>query len=238
MKKILFFLLLVSTTPIAAQLPPDDFLLMYPWYFEEITIGGVTYNIPNNAELFNATLTFGDTEPYQFHLEVCQTLEGEIKYPASKQMFFPEELSVSGSSCVQNENTEFQDLLFSFFQNHTNEDFTLAFIIIDPGPPSYYLIITNPNGDTVTFNETPNVLSLENNTINKAFLYPNPVKDFLNIESEESLVKVTFYNILGRKLLEVSESFNEISMSDVPKGLLLLEIETEKGTVVGKVLKE
>ncbi|MFT4669746.1 MAG: hypothetical protein ACI9M9_000765 [Flavobacteriaceae bacterium] len=43
---------------------------------------------------------------------------------------------------------------------------------------------------------------------------------------------------MGIKLLQGSTGFSEISMSNLPSGLLLVEVETEKGAFVEKVIKE
>lgn len=81
-------------------------------------------------------------------------------------------------------------------------------------------------------------LGMEENKLNKITIYPNPLKDILRIESQETIKKVSIYNLLGSKLLEVQENFNEIAMADLPAGILLVEIETQKGVTVNKVIKE
>jgi hypothetical protein len=69
-------------------------------------------------------------------------------------------------------------------------------------------------------------------------MYPNPVIDILTIESLEPITKVTCYDMLGRKLLEESQNFNPIYLANLPSGLLLVEIETEQGKVIQKIVKE
>jgi hypothetical protein len=81
-------------------------------------------------------------------------------------------------------------------------------------------------------------LGMEENKLNKITIYPNPVKSILRIESQEPIKKVSIYNLLGSKLLEVLDNFNEITMADLPAGILLVEIETQKGVTVNKVIKE
>jgi len=43
---------------------------------------------------------------------------------------------------------------------------------------------------------------------------------------------------LGVKLKEITQNFSEISLLGMPAGLLFMEIESEKGTVIQKVIKE
>ncbi|MEZ4858445.1 MAG: T9SS type A sorting domain-containing protein [Flavobacteriaceae bacterium] len=81
-------------------------------------------------------------------------------------------------------------------------------------------------------------LGFEENTLDSVKMYPNPVKDVLIIKGMVPITKVTFYDTLGHKILEVSENLNQISISNVPSGLLFVEIETEKGKVIEKVIKQ
>lgn len=69
-------------------------------------------------------------------------------------------------------------------------------------------------------------------------IYPNPAKEVLIIESPIVLKKVTLFSVLGNKLLEATKDLNEISLISLPSGMLLVELETEKGTIIEKILKE
>tara|TARA_R110002124_G_scaffold120895_7_gene279107 strand:+ start:6300 stop:7688 length:1389 start_codon:yes stop_codon:yes gene_type:complete len=69
-------------------------------------------------------------------------------------------------------------------------------------------------------------------------IYPNPAKEVLRIESPIPLKKVSIYSVLGNTLKEVTTNFQEIATAKLPTGLLLVEIETEKGTVVEKIIKQ
>ncbi|MEZ4874323.1 MAG: T9SS type A sorting domain-containing protein [Flavobacteriaceae bacterium] len=69
-------------------------------------------------------------------------------------------------------------------------------------------------------------------------IYPNPVKEVLVIESAIVLEKVTLYTLLGDKVLEVTKDFEQIPMSQLPSGILLVELNSEKGILVEKVVKE
>lgn len=72
-------------------------------------------------------------------------------------------------------------------------------------------------------------------------IFPNPVKDVLNISTESSVKKQSMhiYNILGQLVITVphAENYNEIDVSKLPKGNYILKIKTELGTTVIKFLK-
>jgi len=72
-------------------------------------------------------------------------------------------------------------------------------------------------------------------------LYPNPVRDVLNIEGEflregESyLIRISDYT--GRIVFEQYMSNNEVNISDISAGMYFLNIQSEAGNYTGKILK-
>ncbi|MEZ4875246.1 MAG: T9SS type A sorting domain-containing protein [Flavobacteriaceae bacterium] len=70
-------------------------------------------------------------------------------------------------------------------------------------------------------------------------IYPNPVKEVLVVESPNAaLQRVTLYTLPGNKVLEATRDFDQIPLQDLASGVLMVQIETEKGTVVEKIVKE
>ncbi|MEZ4778173.1 MAG: T9SS type A sorting domain-containing protein [Flavobacteriaceae bacterium] len=69
-------------------------------------------------------------------------------------------------------------------------------------------------------------------------IYPNPVKEVLVIESPIPIQKVRVYSVIGNLLLEIIEKTHEIPINHFPNGLLLIEVHTEKGKMIEKVVKE
>ena len=74
----------------------------------------------------------------------------------------------------------------------------------------------------------------------KITLFPNPAKDFLQIETDIFLdcfvprsdkLMVSIFNVLGEKVLEEGFS-NEINISALPVGSYFLQFENEKETIV------
>lgn len=68
-------------------------------------------------------------------------------------------------------------------------------------------------------------------------VYPNPVIDILIIESPTPITKVVFYDMIGRKIQEDSKNFTEISLANIPSGLLFVEVITTNGKMIKKLLK-
>ena len=86
--------------------------------------------------------------------------------------------------------------------------------------------------------ENLTILSTDTFSMQGLKLYPNPVKETLIIESPIEIQKVNIYTFLGKKVLEVTQNVNEISLSGLPSGSLLLKLETEKGNIIEKIVKE
>jgi hypothetical protein len=76
------------------------------------------------------------------------------------------------------------------------------------------------------------------------FVYPNPSTGMVTIESSTgSIQSVTVLNLLGEAVLQVGNVGRDVrptrlDMSKLPGGTYFLRIETEKGTVVRKVVRE
>ena len=73
-------------------------------------------------------------------------------------------------------------------------------------------------------------LGIEDNVLLEDFkLYPNPVHNILNIQTDENLDKVEVYSILGRKVFESETTM--INVSHLSSGLYLLKVYSQDGKV-------
>lgn len=75
-------------------------------------------------------------------------------------------------------------------------------------------------------------------------LFPNPVRDVLNIsvDGSEYLKSVSIYNfsniLIKKELASSKHKLEKIDLSDLKKGLYIVEIETDKGIKREKIIKE
>jgi len=81
---------------------------------------------------------------------------------------------------------------------------------------------------------TSNENLLENKLIQ---IYPNPVKDVLNIMSNLEVKKITVRDITGKVVL-LSETQQNINMAHLSKGVYLLQVQTAEGLIEKKIMKE
>lgn len=103
---------------------------------------------------------------------------------------------------------------------------------------NFGLSVYNKDGIEI---ETPTgILDINNENI-KVSLYPNPCVNFITIEAEEPINEILIYNILGERVLtKIAENKekNEINISQLNRGFYLVNIKTNKGATIKKIIVE
>ena len=81
----------------------------------------------------------------------------------------------------------------------------------------------------------------ENLATDNIKVYPNPVNDRLYIEAEAEINEVVVYDIYGRvqnlKISETQKLRNSIDISSLKSGFYFVKINTEKGNIVKRIIK-
>lgn len=87
--------------------------------------------------------------------------------------------------------------------------------------------------------------TLDNNSFelgNKINVYPNPANSILNINFNElsSPIQATLFDMNGRNLKTIKLNYptNTLTITDLAKGLYILQITTKEGTIKKQILKE
>ena len=81
---------------------------------------------------------------------------------------------------------------------------------------------------------------INNITINNKLIYPNPVNDRLFIEAGIEIEEIAVYDIYGRRqqnLSAVSRQSSVIDVSNLKSGIYFIKINTEKGNIVKRIIK-
>ncbi len=68
-------------------------------------------------------------------------------------------------------------------------------------------------------------------------LYPNPVKDFLSIDTKKEINEISILSINGKKIKTVSTK-NKISLKDLASGIYIVEIQTTEDVIRQKIIKK
>ena len=71
---------------------------------------------------------------------------------------------------------------------------------------------------------------------NEMVIYPNPVKDFLNINIENNNLKIELYSMDG-KLILTKENTKQVNVSSLSKGTYILKVITADKTFTQKISK-
>lgn len=118
----------------------------------------------------------------------------------------------------------------------------LTYICYDDGEYDavYHGLEQNVSNKTLTTSCDLNCsLSLEEVVFeSNVVLYPNPTSDVINIliSDNQSILKVLIYNLLGQKLIS-SKSDQVIDVSQLEKGIYLIEVETKNGMSTKRFIK-
>lgn len=106
---------------------------------------------------------------------------------------------------------------------------------------AYYVLVANEaasdiiiSGDAVLEPE----LSVGSNELSQVSIFPNPASDVINIQAPASVEvnSVAIYDVLGKKS-NVSLVNGQINVANLAKGVYILNIETNAGTLTEKVVK-
>lgn len=97
----------------------------------------------------------------------------------------------------------------------------------------------DPNFDVISKNNQV-VLSTNGLPIETQFiLFPNPTSEIIHIQKPEAveIIEINIYNTLGQKVSEL-EYTKSIDVSNLPSGVLLIELVTSQGKITKTFLKE
>ena len=68
-------------------------------------------------------------------------------------------------------------------------------------------------------------------------IYPNPANDVIYIETEFEIEEISIYDIYGRRQIAVTPS-RQVDVADLNSGIYFIKINTEKGNIVKRFIKQ
>jgi len=91
----------------------------------------------------------------------------------------------------------------------------------------------------VYLNNSPNLGNSEFEGItNHITIYPNPVKDVLNIDFNTGTASCEIFDMQGKMVLKLASGNTQFNVSNLPKGIYTLEITDLGQTKTYKIIKE
>jgi len=89
---------------------------------------------------------------------------------------------------------------------------------------------------------SPNSIKNVSSTINSGLtIYPNPANDKVNLKTTADLYsKIIICSLTGEriKIVNVFKPITEVDISNLPKGIYLIRLETKEGSNIGKLIKK
>ena len=115
---------------------------------------------------------------------------------------------------------------------HSVEDFNNLMVV--------YWVQNMTTKEVIQSGTSECVLDINETEVNniKLNVYPNPASELINVVAEASMVKATLFNVLGQAVKEVNMNGAtecQISVNNVPQGIYLLKVDTDKGSTVKRV---
>ncbi len=98
------------------------------------------------------------------------------------------------------------------------------------GVPSLVYILTGKTDIVIN-----NAFTSQNN---KLYLYPNPAKNELNIGNSTGDVSINIFDVTGKKLQSKTIKNAKVDVSSLQKGLYLIDLHDNNGTIFYKFIKE
>lgn len=71
----------------------------------------------------------------------------------------------------------------------------------------------------------------------KVIIYPNPAKDYLNIQFENEITELIIIDITGKIVFSQKENSNSINIEKLEKGIYIVKLSSSKGTQSVKLVK-
>lgn len=112
----------------------------------------------------------------------------------------------------------------------TNGTVTVTATTNDASGVTGSTVITISNQSSVGINEKTNISSLS--------IYPNPVNSQLTINSNAKIETIEIIDIMGKTIKTITSSSNTIDVSHLTRGVYFLQMQTAKGLVSTKFIKE
>ena len=82
------------------------------------------------------------------------------------------------------------------------------------------------------------LLSIEENNLEDFNIYPNPALNKISFDSHKKITKISIFNTLHKKVLEINTHQNEVDISNLLKGIYMMKIQFEnQKSIYKKVIK-
>jgi hypothetical protein len=102
-----------------------------------------------------------------------------------------------------------------------------------------WTISVNYKKTALLYRNTTNEVGIsENPTVELVNLYPNPVQDVLTINSYQvNILEINIIDLTGKVIKSIKQNTNRVKLVDIPNGIYLIKVITDKNTITKKFVK-
>ncbi len=223
-KKFLF--LLFSGGILSAQSPE---LFSNSWYISKMVVSGQTLTTPPMQSAIGTSAFTGSGPAYELQSRYYNSAGSTITFSPAANSFTRQgggcTLAVyNGTNAAAAQAYDQKNCDF-YFNSSTSTVF--EYQILTSGTLKTLMITNSATGDQIFYNNS-GFLGMSESIIKKPFsIYPNPVKDELNLEGIPRGVKVNISDLSGKIVLEAYTESIELKMnvSRLTKGIYIIQPE-------------
>ena len=90
--------------------------------------------------------------------------------------------------------------------------------------------------DTETSSDSTGTSIDKNTAMDNITVYPNPVSDYLNINSESDVVSIQIFNLTGSRMMEINDNVKSVDLSGLSNSVYIIRVVTENGTLQQRII--
>lgn len=240
MKTLIMIIALTFAFTLKAQ-DPDIF--DQTWYLYEVydTDTGDIFYVENYEPSISPYILID--QAYNFNgFAICNSFQGTMEYSVPDMAFRVVTTSQTSNSCGF-WGDWYEPLIIGPF-GYVDPDpnwFTIIDPVVTDDPDGFqtFSFITQPFV-YYTYRNTP-ILGVDVFEKHRLKVFPNPVKNLLNIQSEiESIDTIVIFDATGKRVTALSPaaSYYALDTSSLPGGLYFLEISTTQSKEIYRIVKE
>jgi len=151
----------------------------------------------------------------------------------------PNDGSIIFYSALNENVTSGEELTYVPQQTNTCGPGNLSSIMAQAGTTYYIITGTNDAKATVSINLS-GILATNENFLEGFSYYPNPVTNEINLTSKSNIDEVSFFNVVGQKVLskKLGATHHSIDLSTLQTGLYIMEVSARRKTATYKIVKK
>ena len=143
---------------------------------------------------------------------------------------------VSGSDVIASGDSVAQGTIINISVS-TNPGYTVKSLKVNGVDVSTNGYSHTVNADVLIEAEFPSMTDIENVSAMATKVYPNPVVDILNVETQEDVIYIRVYNMYGVEVALIANA-NAIDLASLAAGNYLVRVQTATGVSTHRIVKK